>query len=246
MGALGLILARAGSKGAPGKNRALLADRPCACWTFDHAKEAKSLSRIALSSDDDALIELAANEGIEPIKRPAALAADDAPIDAAARHAVQTLDDDSLDPIVLLYANVPVRPTGLIDRAVDRLRETGADSVQSYAPVGKHHPWWTARVDVHSGVIEPWEGETLNHGVFRRQDLPPAHIPDGGVVVVTRRALFLEVKSAPPGPHAFLGADRRGVINPSGAVVDIDSPIDLRVAEAILRERATGAGATSP
>lgn len=243
MGALGLILARSGSKGLPGKNTAPLAGRPCVCWTIDDAKAASRLSRLAVSTDDEAIFEIAAGEGVEALKRPAELATDDAPIDAAARRAVQSLGDESLDPIVLLYANVPARPHDLIDRAVDRLRETGADSVQSYAPVGKHHPWWTARVEARSGAVEPWEGKTLNNGVFRRQDLPPAYVPDGGVLVVSRQALFLEVENAPPGPHAFLGADRRGVINPEGAVVDIDTKIDLHVAEAVLNERAAGVGA---
>jgi CMP-N-acetylneuraminic acid synthetase len=83
----------------------------------------------------------------------------------------------------------------------------------------------------------------LNHGVYRRQDLPPVYVPDGGVLVVTRRALFGGVAGAAPGPHAFLGADRRGVLNKEGDVVDIDSRIDVMVAEAMLlaRQRSEGA-----
>src|SRR6185369_16134053 len=96
-------------------------------------------------------------------------------------------------------------------------------------------PWWMARVDPESGVVRPWEGETLNNNVFRRQDLPPAHIPDGGVLVVTRRALFRDIPGVPPGPHAFFGLDRRGILNDEGAVIDIDSPLDLATADAILR-----------
>jgi hypothetical protein len=38
------------------------------------------------------------------------------------------------------------------------------------------------------------------------------------------------------GPHAFFGAARRGVVNPEGSVVDIDCPIDLVVADAMLRD----------
>ena len=144
-------------------------------------------------------------------------------------------------PIVILYANVPVRPVvkgvGLIDRALDTLARTGADSVQSYAPVGKHHPWWTARVDATTGRVKPWQGRVLNHGVFRRQELPPAFVPDGGVIALTRAALFGELGVA-PGPHAFFGRDRRGIVNAEGAVVDIDSPIDLMVADAVLRRAA--------
>src|SRR5262249_31660711 len=149
---------------------------------------------------------------------------DTARVDDATRHAVEALSASpglpasSSLPIVILYGNVPVRPAGLIDSAVRLLVSSKCDSVQSYSPVGKFHPWWTARVDPASGQVRPWEGKVLNHGVFRRQDLPPAFIPDGGVLVVTRRALFGQVADADPGPHAFLGKDRRGVINPEGAV----------------------------
>jgi CMP-N-acetylneuraminic acid synthetase len=78
------------------------------------------------------------------------------------------------------------------------------------------------------------------HGCFRRQDLPAAHVPDGAITVMTKRALFGEIEGVAAGPHAFLGRDRRGVINPEGSVVDIDTRLDLRVADAILNEQREG------
>lgn len=234
-----IVLGRAGSKGVPGKNTASVAGRPCAAWTIEHAQRAASVGVVAVSSDGGALLDLAASMGAVPIRRPAELATDHATVDAAARHAAGVLVESGRigpdAPIVILYANVPVRPADLTDRAVGMLTATGCDSVQSYAPVGKHHPWWTARLDAATGAVGPWEGEVLNHGVFRRQDLPPAFIPDGGIIALTRRALMLEIPGALPGPHAFFGVDRRGVTNPEGAVIDIDAPTDLLVADAVLR-----------
>lgn len=277
MNALAIILARAGSKGLPGKNRMPIAGKPCAQWTIEHALAAKSVSTVALSTDDEALLTLAERMGVACLRRSAELAGDKATVDAATREAVQqfgqlgggtgriTAGDQTSGathasprvcslkaasrpvpphesaqtsaPIVILYANVPVRPGGgdLIDRAVARLIETGCDSVQSYAPVGKYHPWWMTRIDAATGLVRPWEGDVLNHNIFRRQDLPPCHVPDGGVIAVTRRALFREIPDVADGPHAFFGKDRRGVINPEGAVIDIDSAIDAAVAEAMLR-----------
>ena len=77
----------------------------------------------------------------------------------------------------------------------------------------------------------------LNHGVFRRQDLPPAYIPDGGAIAVTRGALMLEVPGVAAGPHAFFGLDRRGVVTGEGEVIDIDHEADVVRAELALRER---------
>lgn len=241
--AAAIILGRAGSKGVPGKNMAMVAGRPCAAWTIEHARSSITAGGIvAVSSDSPELLDLAASMGAIAIERPAELAGDHATIDAAARHAAQHLRAvahiTSSTPIVILYANIPVRPSDLSDRAIALLCSSGCDSVQSYAPVGKHHPWWTARVDPASGAVAPWEGDVLNHGIFRRQDLPPAHIPDGGIIALTWPALMLEIEGVTPGPHAFFGRDRRGIINPEGAVIDIDATADLLVADAILRSHA--------
>ncbi|MBY0308701.1 MAG: acylneuraminate cytidylyltransferase family protein [Phycisphaerales bacterium] len=248
-GALAVILARAGSKGLPNKNALPVAGRPCIAWTIDHALAAAGVATVALSTDGPQLAEIARAVGVPVVHRPPDLAGDAVTVDAAARHAVLALESGGAGglsrriavpdagAVVVLYGNVPVRPQGLIDRAVEMLLRTGCDSVQSYAPVGKHHPWWTARLDATTGRVHPWEGGALNHGVFRRQDLPPAYIPDGGVIAVTRRALFCEIDGVPDGPHRFFGLDRRGVLNREGSVVDIDSRIDLLVADALLREQ---------
>jgi CMP-N,N'-diacetyllegionaminic acid synthase len=241
--ALALILARAGSKGVPRKNAAIVGDKPCIEWSILAAQAAVRVGPVAVSTDDAELTAIAERCGAIAIWRPPELATDTAPVDDAARHAVKHLtdegviDDEPALPIVILYANVPVRPDRLIDRALALMEEgaEGCDSVQSYAPVGKHHPWWTARLD-ESGAVKPWEGEVLNHGVYRRQDLPPAYIPDGGVLAVTRAALF-GLPGIPPGPHAFLGHHRRGITTAEGEVVDIDSPVDLLVADAILKQK---------
>lgn len=247
---LAVILARAGSKGVPGKNAALVAGRPCVAWTIDDARGARGVDRVVVSTDCSQVAACARAMGVEVIDRPAALATDGATVDDAARDCVARLyqsEDracDGLRAVVLLYANAPVRASGLIDRAIELFDASGCDSVQSYAPVGKHHPWWTAVVGAE-GEVRAWEGDVLNHGVFRRQDLPPAHVPDGGVLVVSARALFHRIEGVAPGPHAFLGKDRRGVLTREGDVVDIDTWIDLLVADAILRERVESARRTA-
>jgi CMP-N-acetylneuraminic acid synthetase len=130
---------------------------------------------------------------------------------------------------VILYANVPIRPAGLIDRAIATLRSTGADSVQSYERPGKYHPFWMVRLGAQ-GEVSAWQENT----VYRRQDLPPAFMPDGGVIAVTRQSLFTVVEGQ---PHAFLGRDRRGIENPQGSVIDVDHRVDLLVADAMLADR---------
>ena len=236
--AVAVILARAGSKGVPGKNVAIVGGKPCVLWSIESA--VASGIPVIVSTDDERAKSVAIESGVGVIDRPDEFAHDRARVDDAARHAIlehERLTHSTVDIIVILYANVPIRPHDLISNAVNLLRTSGCDSVQSYQGVGKYHPWWTAKLDEQSRV-RPWEGDVLNHGVFRRQDLPHALIPDGGVIALTRAALFGEIPGVPEGPHAFFGHDRRGIVNPEGSVVDIDSKYDLLVADAMLKENA--------
>lgn len=247
-----IILARRGSKGVPGKNTALVGGRPCIAWTIDAAKACGAIGHIVVSSDDDDALSIASLMGVAHHRRPANLASDTARVDDAVRDCLHTMRTHTTQPasadgdengVVILYANVPVRPADLLDRAVQEFSQHPCHSVQSYSSVGKYHPAWMAvlasdQTNADSftcGAVRPWQGDVLNGGIYRRQDLPPAYIPDGGVLIVSYPALMLKCCPAPtPSPHDFLGAIRRGVISPPGSVVDIDTPIDLLVADVLL------------
>lgn len=220
-----VIIGRAGSKGLPGKNALPIAGCPMICHTITHARQSTIVDRIIVSTDGDDIARAAQSMGIQVIHRPAELADDNATVDAAVRHAVKSAQSEA-DIIIILYANVPVRPEGLIDRAVSALFDSGADSVQSYSAVGKYHPYWMVTMD-DEGKIEPHVQNT----VYRRQDLPELRIPDGGVIAVRRASLF---DVDPEQPHSFLGRDRRGIENPCGAVIDVDTEADFTLAESIL------------
>jgi CMP-N-acetylneuraminic acid synthetase len=153
---------------------------------------------------------------------------DQATVDSAVRHAVEA-SASRAGVVVILYGNVPVRPADLADRAVRALRETGADSVQSYYRVGKTHPFWMSRLDGEGRV-----SQFIENRIYRRQELPALFMPDGGVIAVRRASLF-DVREGEP--HAFFGRDRRGIETREGDVVDVDSALDLAVAEAILSAR---------
>lgn len=228
-GALGVILARAGSKGLANKNSLSIAGKPMLAWTIEHALASKQIKRILVTTDGEALAQIAEKYDVEVIRRPAELASDTATVDAAARHAVNQVVDTH-ENLCLLYGNVPVRPDDLSDRAVQKLSETKADSVQSVCPVGKNHPYWMKTVDPDTGKL----GMLTDNHVYRRQELPPVYMLDGGVIAVTRTSLFRLIEGE---PHAFLGDDRRAVVTEPGDVIDVDTQEDFKTAEAILEER---------
>lgn len=239
MHVLAIIIARAGSKGLPDKCVRPLLGRAVIEYTFDHALAASLVADTVLTTDSERAKQLARVRGITVVDRPADLAGDTATVDEAARHALRMYEATTgrtVDSVVLLYGNIPVRADGVVDRAIQRLTDTGADSVRTVAPVTKQHPDWVHRL----------EGDRMTqfreNSIYRRQDLEPLYYHDGAVAAVTRSALM----AAPrwEGDYqGFLGDDRRAIIQEPEEAVDIDAPVDFHLAEAILRSRQAPGGA---
>ena len=61
---IGMILARGGSKGLPGKNIVNLNGQPLIAWTIIAALESKVFDKVVVSSDDNQILALVSN--IEP------------------------------------------------------------------------------------------------------------------------------------------------------------------------------------
>jgi CMP-N,N'-diacetyllegionaminic acid synthase len=232
---LAVIMARGGSKGLPGKALRALAEKPVIAYTFEQVRGSAQITHSVVSSDDPAILDLARAHHFQTVARPAELATDHARTDDVLRHAVEALGDPLPFAVVMLYGNVPIRRGNMIDRAIEMLVSTGADSVQTIAPVGKMHPYWMFDVDA-GGAIK----KHVPNDIFRRQDLPALFAPTGAVYVMRTAVLMDEARRADP--HGFLGDDRRGLIVGPEDSVDIDTAKDLYVAEAMLRAERDGVG----
>jgi len=236
---LALVAARAGSVGVPGKNVRPLAGRPVIAYTLDAALAARRVDRIVVTTDDPKVKAICTwpqyRGRLTLVDRPAALADHAARIDDAMRHCCRVLqqtDGYRPDAVVLLYANVPVRAQGVIDRAIEQLQTGGGDSLQTVAPVGKFHPYWLHRLDGDRAT------KYLGNQVYRRQDLPPLYYIDGAVGVVRYDVLLAGAGGADP--HAFWGRDRRALVQEPHQTIDIDTVRDFYLAEAALREKQDG------
>ena len=240
MSTLAVIIARAGSKGLRNKSMQQVLGRPLVAWTIEHALGSRCVDEVVLTSDCPAVLAVGRRHGIHVYRRPPHRATDQATIDDGARHGVECREAEAgaaCERVAILYGNIPVRPPDLTDRALARLAETGADSVQSVYPVGKMHPLWMKRLGgPHGDQLQMYEPNRI----YRRQDLPPVYMLDAGVLAVTRRVLF---DVDPAEPHAFLGRDRRAVVTAAGDVVDVDGDLDLALAEVILSRRSASAAA---
>lgn len=188
MRVLGLVPARAGSKGVPGKNTRLLGDRPLLAYTAETALAASGLQRVVLSTEDPAIAELGESLGLDvAFLRPSELAADDTPMIAVLQHAIDALSEP-FDAICLLQPTSPFRPAGLVDRCIDLLGASDADAVVTMLPVPtEHNPHWVYVRD-HRGHLRLATGEASP--VARRQDLPAAFHRDGSVYVMRTKGVL--------------------------------------------------------
>lgn len=194
MRVLGLIPARAGSKGVPRKNLRLLAGKPLLHYSVESALGAGRLARVVVSTESGEIAAVARDAGAEvPFLRPAALAADDTPMLPVVAHALRTLAEqgETYDAVCLLQPTCPLRRSADIDGCIELLDRTGADSVVTVLEVpARYHPHW-AFLQNGDGSLQPATGAPL---VPRRQELAPAFHRDGSIYV-TRRSVVLDGNS---------------------------------------------------
>lgn len=150
---LGLIPARGGSKGIPGKNIARLGNRPLIAWTIESARSSLLLDRFICSTDSPEIRDLAQKLGCEaPFLRPTTLAADDSRSVDVVLHALDHLDQ-SYDYILLLQPTTPFRQASEIDGIITQGVDEDADLTVSVS-AAKKHP--SALYGLENGTLIPY------------------------------------------------------------------------------------------
>ncbi|HER40564.1 MAG TPA: acylneuraminate cytidylyltransferase family protein, partial [Salinimicrobium catena] len=223
---LGLIPARGGSKGIPGKNMRFLGGKPLLQHSIEAAKRSILLSRIVLSSDDEEIITTAKKLELEvPFVRPQELAGDGSGSLEVIQHAVRffSQEGENFDAVCLLQPTSPFRRTRLIDEAIEKFTSGKFDSLVSVREVpAAYNPHWV--FEEQNGGLKIATGET--EIITRRQELPKAFHRDGAIYI-TKTEVILEQNS--------LYGKNIGFIDTTGdPYVNIDTQEDWEEAERIL------------
>jgi len=179
MDVLAVIPARGGSKRIPRKNIADFHGKPVVAWAIEAAKNAASVSRVLVNTDDEEIRDIALRHGAEvPFLRPAALAADAIGIEPVLIDTLEWLKKNegyAPDAIALLMPTNPMRTAGAIDEAVARFKESAADSVVTVSEArANNNPYWILRRDA-AGSVVLFDGTSLKSIRTRSQDLPPTY-----------------------------------------------------------------------
>jgi len=220
-----LVVGRGGSKGLPGKNVALCGGRPLVAWSVAAAKACRYADRVIVSSDDADIIAVARSAGAEaPFVRPPELANDDATMDAVVAHALDAIGG-GFDVGVLLQATSPLRTAADIDDALELFERESVPSVVSVTEAAKS-PYWMFELFA-KGEMRPLFPELS--GAPRRQSLPAAYALNGAIYVFDVDA-FMRTRR-------FVTEETRAFVMPAERSVDVDTAIDLAVADLLLKAK---------
>ena len=219
---LGVICARGGSKGFPGKNLAEICGKPMIWHSIRQAADATTLTRCLVSTDSLEIADVA--RLYAPwvwFLRPPELATDDAPIECALIHALEFAEKRwgvVYDYVVLLPNSAPLRTSEDIDACVRILHDSDADSVISVVEIP--HPYELMKGNAFITQLSEYEG------VYRRQDCEGLYLSNG-VVRVFRREFLMRTLS-------IWGGNTLPYVMPQYRSVEIDSEEDLRYAANML------------
>lgn len=230
---LGIIPARGGSRRVPGKNIRLLAGKPLIAYTIEAAQQSTQLERLLVSTDDSKIAEVAQRYGAEvPFIRPAHLAEDTTPDQPVFLHALEWLkENNNYKPeiVVNLRPTTPFKSPEIIDRVVQKLRDTNSDIVRTMTKVeGVHHPYWMYRLS-EDGSAELFSGDIKLSEYYQRQLLPPVYRING--VVDAMKAHIIYKGSILDSPNM------KGLIISKKESIDIDTEFDFMLCECILNSQ---------
>lgn len=234
MNVLGLITARGGSKGVPGKNIAPLHGRPLLAYTCEAATASQALSRVVLSTDSEAIAAVGRREGVDvPFMRPPHLSRDHTPSLDVALHAIDWLEanaDWRTDILVLLQPTSPMRTARHIDEAVGvLLLDATVDTVVSVVDVPhRFNPF--SIMTVRDGRLQSYIPDPVPFDRYRRQNLPAFFARNGPAVLVTRTNVLVSEKS-------FYGANVQPYRMAALDSLDVDTELDLVCIAAALEYR---------
>lgn len=172
MRALGIVPARGGSKGLPGKNLRELAGLPLVVHAVRALELVDGIHRVIVSTDDPRIAEVAREHGADvPFLRPPELARDETPMVPVLQHAlawVEESEDSAYDAVMLCDPTSPARQPDKMRAGLLRLAEDpGIDGVVAVSEPMFHPSYVGVSLDA-AGVMSRYYPD--GRGVTRRQD----------------------------------------------------------------------------
>lgn len=224
------ICARGGSKGVKEKNIRLLAGKPLIAHTIEQALATKIFDNVVVSTDSDDIAQVAVDSGAEVFfKRSSELSSDTSGKLEVIRDAFirsEKYFQKDFDVLVDLDATSPLRDVSDIINAYEHFQTGGYDNLITGMPSRRSPYFNLVEVDSNGGVSL---SKSLDKAVVRRQDAPKTYDMNASIYIWRREAILNE-------DSLFL--KKTGLyIMPEERSIDIDSPLDFKYVEFLIREK---------
>jgi len=219
---LALIAARGGSKGIPQKNLIDLCGKPLLAWSILQARGAKGVTEVAVSSDSDSILEVAAEFGAIAVRRPVDISGDTASSESAWLHALDECERSSapFDRIVALQATSPIRESSDIDAALQRFERDSLDSLLTVGEVEDFFNWRIRDDGVAEAINYDWRNRR------RRQEIEKRYLENGSFYIF-RPSLLRDTGNRLGGRIGLFEMERHKIFQ-------IDNPEDVQLCTAIM------------
>ena len=229
---LGHIGVRKGSKGVSGKNFREFLGKPLIDWSLDQLLEPGRVDHVVVSTDDERIYEHAVSKGcLEMGLRPAELASDTAAKWDVWQHALAKGEEivGPVEAFLDLDCTSPLRLPEDIDGALEAFFDKRPDMIMSCTEARKN-PYFNLVEPDQSGYLHV--SKPLPGGVVARQQAPVVWEHAASTYVVDpaylKRAKGLFQGRVMP------------YLMPPERCLDIDSELDFRMVEVLMRERLNG------
>jgi CMP-N,N'-diacetyllegionaminic acid synthase len=221
-----IIPARAGSKGVPRKNLAIIKGETLTARAARCASDAKVFDRIIISTDSEMIASEAIKGGAEaPFLRPPQLASDGAAIiDTVKYICIKLLKTGyTADYIALLEPTSPMRTPEIVRQTVKGVLRAKADSGQTLSLVPDNYRPMKQMALSSDGITS--DVMEMGPSIYRRQDLPNTYVRNGMIYIMSRHCVMKLSKIIGPQNIGF---------PIKGPVINIDWPEDLVAARDII------------
>jgi N-acylneuraminate cytidylyltransferase len=230
MKSIGFIFARGGSKGLPGKNTLPFNGKPLIAWAIERALAVERIERLIVSTDSEEIAQIAKKFGAEvPFIRPSELSQDGSPEWLAWRHGLEYIKSTSNqmpDYMVSIPVTAPLGLASDIEKCIDEYQKGGMDIVITITDPHRS-PFFNMvkkNSDETYGLVNPPPGL-----VNRRQDAQSVY--DMATVCYVANSDFVMKSNS-----MFEG--RVGAVHvPVERAIDIDTALDFRIAEFIMKSK---------
>ena len=228
---LGIIPARSGSKGVPNKNIAKICGKPLMNYSIEVALNSELITDLCLTSDNYEYLSIAEKAGCKNIiLRDSKLSNDNAKSIDVVKDAISKISKKfkrEYDAIILLQPTAPLRTRNDIDKSINILKNNPSiDSVISVVRTMSHHPYLIKKIE--DGFLKPFIHEEKEG--TRRQDYNPHAYLRNGSIYCTRVNTVIKKSS-------LWGEKIMPLIMSEESSVNVDSYIDLKVLESLIKEK---------